>query len=237
MFQPGVLGTLVVLAAVIGLIGYGGYSVLQAVQRVDLAPIDQAPAVMAQADGALAAPELAPTAPLTVSAGLEPATRVVQPQALDVPVLIARDGPIAAIDPQTSGLLIPPAAVVAAVEEPVQVVTDTKPSVEILAARASWISVSSADGTVLFEKVLNAGERYTVPALEIAPRLRAGNASGLYFVVNGKTFGPASSGPEVVKNVDLSALAVQGSYVTADLTADQDLAQFVAENTAPKTPQ
>lgn len=237
LFQPGVLGTLVVLAGVIGLIGYGGYSVLQAVQRVDLAPIDQAPVVMAQTDGALAVPEVGPSASLTVSAGLDPATRVVQPQALDVPVLIARDGPIAAIDPQTSGLLSAPAVVVAAVEEPVQVVTDTKPSVEILAARASWISVSTADGTVLFEKVLNAGERYTVPALEMAARLRAGNASGLYFVVNGKTYGPASAGPEVIKNVDLSALAVQDSYVVADLAADQDLAQIVAENAAPKTPQ
>jgi hypothetical protein len=42
-FEPGALGSIAVLVALIGAIGYGGWSVLQEVQRVQLAPVDQAP--------------------------------------------------------------------------------------------------------------------------------------------------------------------------------------------------
>ncbi len=57
-----------------------------------------------------------------------------------------------------------------------QVVADAAPQLEVLAVRPSWVRVQSADGTVLFEKILDAGERYTVPQLEEAPVLRAGNS-------------------------------------------------------------
>jgi hypothetical protein len=104
--------------------------------------------------------------------------------------------------------------------------------VEVLAVRPSWISVTAADGTVLFEKILDAGERYAVPALTIAPRLKAGNSSAIYFVMGDKTYGPASRGPEVVRDVDLSVQAVQTVYTMADPSLDGDLTAFVAENDA-----
>ncbi|MBN8632232.1 MAG: helix-turn-helix domain-containing protein, partial [Rhodobacterales bacterium] len=40
--EPGALGSIAVLVALIGAIGYGGWSVLQEVQRVQLAPVDEA---------------------------------------------------------------------------------------------------------------------------------------------------------------------------------------------------
>ena len=80
---------------------------------------------------------------------------------------------------------------------------------------------------MLFEKILDAGERYPVPNLEQAALLRAGNSGSIYFVVNGKTYGPASPGAQVVKNVALSAEALTGAYTVADLSGDADLAQFV----------
>ncbi len=229
-FEPGMLGTLAVLLGVIGLIGYGGWSVLQAVQRVDLAPVDQAPIAAPQV--AVLDPVDTDLAPPVVTAGIDPSTRVVQPQALDVPVLVARDGPISAIDPQKSGVFLETVANMAATQDAVKVVADVKPGVEILATRPSWVQISAADGTVLFEKILNAGERYAVPALEVAPRLRAGNSSAVYFVVGGKTYGPAAIGPEVVKNVDLSGAGLTSAYRLADMAADGDLAQFTAQNTA-----
>ena len=233
IMEPGMLGSIAVLLGVICFVGYGGYSVLQAVQRVDLAPVDLAPVVIAEAGVTIQDPKTA-TAPMVV-AGLDPATRVVQPQALDVPVLVARDGPISAIDPRKTNLAVTPQNDTDS-QEIVKVVTDVKPGVEILAARPSWISVSSADGTVLFEKILDAGETYVVPALEVAPRLRAGNSSAVYFVVDGTTFGPAATGPQVVKNVDLSAASLSNTYAVADLTADRDLAQFTAQNMAVESP-
>ncbi len=231
LFEPGVLGKLAVLVGVIGLIGYGSWSVLQAVQRVDLAPVDQAP--LAASDVAALNPVITDAAPPVVIAGIDPSTRLIQPQALEVPVLVARDGPISAIDPHKSGVSMETVASMTVTQDAVKVVADVKPAVEILATRPSWVQISAADGTVLFEKILNAGERYAVPALEIAPRLRAGNSSAVYFVMGGKTYGPAAKGPEVVKNIDLSGAGLTAAYTVADVAADGDLAQFTAQNTVP----
>jgi hypothetical protein len=234
LFEPGMLGTVAVLVGVIGLIGYGGWSVLQAVQRVDLAPVDQAP-LAAPLMGALDRID-SDVSPPVVTAGIDPSTRLLQPQALDVPVLVARDGPISAINPQKTGVFLETVATMQATQDKVKVVADVKPGVEILATRPSWIQISSADGTVLFEKILDAGERYAVPALEIAPLLRAGNSSAVYFVVAGETYGPAATGPEVVKNVDLSGAGLTAAYTVADMAADGDLAQFMAQNIVPNAP-
>lgn len=256
--EPGAVGSLLVLVALIGAIGYGGWSVLQEVQRVQLAPVEQAPAVVAEVDPLTGAQ---PVAPLTTeTAEAAPATdetlvaadqpaqpdlmdRLYRPQALDVPVLTSRDGPIAAINPRETGTLVAslPAtpdlsrAVEGAVAEAaattppegeVQVVAQA-PQLEVLAVRPSWVRVQSADGTVLFEKILDAGERYAVPQLEAPPVLRAGNSGSVYFAVNGKTYGPAAPGAAVVKNVALSAENLSTTFAEADVSGDADLARFV----------
>jgi cytoskeletal protein RodZ len=253
--EPGAVGSLLVLAALIGAIGYGGWSVLQEVQRVQLSPVDQAPTVVAEIDplGNVAgnAP-LVRSAPATDDqlasaedpvAQAEKLDRLYRPQALDVPVMTARDGPIAAINPRDAGRLASDAVSPSAVDEAlaeavadggegsdanVQVLAAAKPGVEILAVRPSWVRVQSADGTVLFEKTLDAGERWAVPTMEKAPVLRAGNSGSIYFAVNGQTYGPAAKGPQVVKNVALSPEALTGKYALADLKGDSDLAAIVA---------
>ena len=111
---------------------------------------------------------------------------------------------------------------------PVQVSEDTVPSVTLLAVRPSWVRVRSADGTVIFEKILDAGEQFDVPVTEEPATLRAGNASSLYFAVNGETYGPVGNGPEVVKGVVLAAGSVTETYSVADATGDSDLARFIA---------
>lgn len=243
--EPGAIGSLLVLLGLIGGLGYGGWSVLQEVQRVQLAPVDQAPQVVAEIDPlgnvqgvaplVRSAPEAPVVAPTTLAADIAaPAQsdRLYRPQALDVPVLTSRDGPIAAIDPQRSDIVIAaaaePATVDAEVGTDVQVVASDPNSVELLAVRPSWVRVSSADGTVLFEKVLDACERYSVPLLEDAPVLRAGNSGSVYFTVNGKTFGPSAPGAQVVKNVVLTAEAVQGNYPTVE--TGQSVAVADADN-------
>ena len=242
------------LILLIGALGYGGWSVLQEVQRVQLAPVDQAPSVVAELDplagiqgGApitrsapaenadIAADQTAAETELLAANGVtaDPLDRLYEPQALDVPVLTARDGPIAAIDPRKAGLVagaVEPKvadAVVPDAADVVQVVAAAKPGVEVLAVRPSWVRVSAADGTVLFEKILDAGERYAVPPLQEAAELRSGNSGSIYFVVNGKTFGPAAPGAQVVKGVSLASDALIAEYALADLSGDVDLAQFV----------
>ena len=238
--EPGALGSFAVLVALIGALGYGGWSILQEVQRVQLAPVDQAPTVVAEIDPLgnvkpVVVPEVAPQPQTVASASgvtADPLDRQTQPQALAVPILTSRDGPIASINPREAGALA--GAVVAesqtepATGEMVQVVADANPGVELLAVRPSWVQVSAADGTVLFEKILDAGERYVVPPLQDAPLLRSGNSGSVYFLVNGQTFGPAAPGANVVKNVALSADALTQSYAAADLSGDADLAEFLS---------
>lgn len=144
-----------------------------------------------------------------------------------------RDGPIAGINPNaevlpTQSAVEQAVAKAQTVEPEVKVVADAAPGVEILAVRPSWVRVSAADGTVLFEKILDSGERYIVPALAQAPVLRAGNSGSVYFAVNGQTYGPASPSSQVVKNLSLAASDLTSAYKLADLSGDADLARFVA---------
>jgi cytoskeletal protein RodZ len=250
--EPGAVGSIFVLIALISAIGYGGWSVLQEVQRVQLAPIDQAPTVVAEIDplGNVdgSATPLVRSAPVT--AGSEDVVaandqiaqpdlmgRLYRPEALDVPVLSSRDGPIAAIDPRVNlaapvGDVTDFDAQAAAIDAAIQVVAADAPAVELLAVRPSWVRVQSADGTVLFEKNLDAGERYVVPQLEEPAVLRAGNSGSVYFAVNGVTYGPAAPGAQVVKNVVLSPESLTAAYALAEPTVDVDLARFVSVDAA-----
>ena len=238
--QPGAIASLAVLAALIGAIGYGGWSILQEVQRVQLAPVEQVPSVVVQVDPLQEAP--AP-APLGIASGADAMERLYRPQALDVPVMVSRNGPIGAINPQLNATPEASSAVDYAAIGPnlpqgegtVQV-TEVKEGVEILAVSPAWVRVSAADGTVLFERILDSCERYAVPAHENPAQLRTGNAGGVYFVVNGVAHGPAGSGGSVVKNVALSANALTERFVQADLNADPALAKLMTASTAPGAP-
>lgn len=241
--EPRAIGSVFVLALLAGGIGYGGWSVLQEVQRVQLAPVDQAPGVVAELDPLQGArpmrmAETDDSLPdLPVPEALD---RIYRPAALDTPVLIARDGPIAAIDPSQTGVLAGLAGAKPAIETAlaeasvesidtlVRTVAAEAPALEILAVRPAWVRVSAADGSVLFEKVMDAGERYTPPKLEEAPVLRTGESGAIYFAVNGVAHGPVGKRGEVTKNIVLAPEAVTEKYATAEIDADGDLARMIA---------
>ncbi|PRY94941.1 cytoskeletal protein RodZ [Hasllibacter halocynthiae] len=105
--EPAAVASVAVLVALIGGIAWGGWTVLQEVQRVQLAPVDAAPVVavtvdpLAPEETEVAEAELrAPSAP-----SAEALDRLYRPRALEVPVLVARDGPIAALDPRAAGVV------------------------------------------------------------------------------------------------------------------------------------
>lgn len=246
--EPGAVGSLSVLLVLIGAIGYGGWVVLQEVQRVQLSPVDTAPGVLADLDpiGGVTLEDLpeAPASGVAIASG-DALNRLYRPPALDTPVMVARDGPISSIDPRRSEgafarrmvdtsvddeaerIAAMVAARGASDSDTVQVVESGPPNVEILAVRPSWVRVRAADGTVLFEKILDAGERYEVPQTEDPARLRAGNSGSVYFVVNGETFGPAAPGANVADNIALSPEALRDGFALADLGRDPDLARMV----------
>ena len=255
--EPRAVGSLLVMAAVVLGLGYGGWSVLKEVQKVNLTPSDQAPAVVATLDPVQ---DAAPAGVQDVASvdlpQPEALDRIYRPRALEVPVLTPRDTPIAAIDPglpeqqpatQTqvaeAGQQPVPAAVPQAGAAETQVATQTvrtlgpdAPQLEILAARPAWVRISSADGTVILEKTLDAGERFALPPTEQPPKLRTGNSGAVYFTVNGQTYGPAAPGAKVIKDVVLSPDALAQNYAVADVTADPELASMFAVASAAPLP-
>lgn len=98
--EPRAVGSVFVMIALACGLGYGGWSVLQEVQKVNLTPGEQAPWVVGSLDPVQEAAQPEPVESASVNLpqpeGLD---RIYRPQALEVPVLTPRDGPIAAIDP------------------------------------------------------------------------------------------------------------------------------------------
>lgn len=108
--EPKAIGSIAVLLALIAGLGYGGWAVLQEVQKVRLAPVEQTPDVISELDPLESSVALADVAEAEVGAPqatFEALNRLYRPEALDTPVLVARDGPIATIDPQTLSALLP----------------------------------------------------------------------------------------------------------------------------------
>jgi cytoskeletal protein RodZ len=270
--EPAAVGSLAVLVALIAGIGYGGWSILQEVQRVQLAPVEQAPKValdigtlgtpgaaasgvrtqtdpaVTSAAAAQAAQSAAPEANETASAA--PATeldRLYRPPALNVPVLVPRDGPIAAIRPQAP---VPGAGTTAAVGQvagasvpatgAVQVTEAPPTGVQVLAVRPAWVRVSAADGTVLHEKTLDAGERYVVPLTEQAPTIRIGESGAVYFVMGDAAVGPAGPAGTITKSLSLAPETLRETLPVADLNSDDALVEamkkIVAEVEAAPSP-
>jgi len=102
----GGLASVMALVAVIAGLGYGGYALLQDIQRVGFAPLPSAPEVVADA------PLITPP---TVDVGMirrpdadayrgDGVLATLAPAEMPPPLLPTRDGPISAINPATSGV-------------------------------------------------------------------------------------------------------------------------------------
>lgn len=244
------IGSMVILMGLIAGIGYGGWSVLKQVQQVQLAPVEQTPVVLSDLDplnGALL-PQDVPDAIATEIAApsVEALDRLYRPQALDVPVLVARDAPISTLDPRSVGAFAQPDlpnVQIAEVERDPrregavpQVVEEATPQLRMVAVRPSWVRVSAADGSVIFEGIMESGQSYDVPLTEEPPVLRAGESGAIYFATNNQHFGPVGERGTVTSNLPLSISAVQERFQVADLEQDGDLARMVAEaQTQPET--
>ena len=251
--DPVAVGSIAVMLFLTVGIGFGGWTVLREVQRVNLAPVDQPPAVLDELDPVIAgaAPRMGVTEEpvLRVGQNDEPSLSLAQgvvrdyrPEALDAPVIVSRDGPIAAINPRNDAsgdnetidmrsaieLALSEAEQGIDASETIRVTQAGPPTVELLAVRPSWIRVRGADGTVLFEKVLDAGERYKVPQSEQPPTLRAGNSGSVYILVDGMPYGPTAPGAQVVDQIALSAELVTERFSQANLADDRDLNTFIA---------
>ena len=266
--EPGAIGSSLVLIALVCGLGYGGYSVLQEVQRVRLAPVEQTPVVLSDLDPVETAFNSGieqPVEPTEDVAGVftppsnEALDRLYRPQALDVPVLVARDAPISTLDPSQSGAFasvdqrnLPSAdtmapefegietalaeALSATAPQTPKVFEDNAPGVTLMAVRPAWVRVRSADGSVIYETIMNAGDTYQVPQTTDPATLRIGESGAVYFVMNGETYGPVGPRGSVTTNLALSVDELQTKYQVAEVQQDADLERVIAELRAPNLP-
>ncbi|MFO1209769.1 MAG: DUF4115 domain-containing protein [Amaricoccus sp.] len=240
------LGSLVVLAAVALGLGYGGWTVLQNIQRVQFAPVDDLPVAMAQADEppapampAFDEPTLGDLASPVATTAL---AELYRKQELEVPIVVPRDGPIAALDPDKGGLLagegaplpaapgaptttvpavatpeVPPVLIQAAATQDAGSVVPAgdapaAPKIVVVAERAAWIRVYQENGTVLFERILEKGETYSPPEGIETPMIWAGNAGSVYVKVGDTLRGPLGRGTRAAKDVLLVPQSVADHF-------------------------
>jgi hypothetical protein len=253
------IGSIAILLTLIIGIGYGGWSVLNEIQRVNLTPTDAAPFVLSDLDPVYQMQTQGPEneeLKQQNKVSNDRLDRLYRPQTLDVPILVAREGPISTLDPTLYGNFKPESLIKGAnidqqlsemaslqdVFSPAQQLPQPVPQVletglariALFATREAWVSVKSADGTRIFENIMRPGEEFILPMTERPPQLHAGMSGSVYFAVNGELYGPAGTGTSVVKNIILSAQVLQDKYNLAKIDEDPQLSR-VASTSAVST--
>lgn len=215
------IGSILVLLMLVAALGYGGWKVVQEVQRVQFAPINEVPGVASDisilADGGtldVAGPTF--DRPANDDVSVISLDQLYRPQELDLPSVISRDGPISTINPENLGTYARENnPVVAASTQPdgdVTIVEQGPPNLDIVATRPAWIRIYLPDNSVLFEKILNAGERYRLPTGLHEPLLKAGNSGVVYIMVGQKVYGPIGTKGSVAREVSLTQSDVEQNY-------------------------
>ncbi len=218
------IGSIVVLLALLSALAYGGWKVVQEVQRVQFAPVNEVPGVASDvsilADGG-ALDEAGPVLGSPASSGVSitpiaSLDQLYRPQELDLPSVISRDGPISTINPENLGTYAPDnSLVISAVTQtdgPVATISQGPSNLDIVATRPAWVRIYLPDNSVLFEKILNAGERYRLPTGAQSALLKAGNSGAVYVMIGEKTFGPVGARGSVAREISLLQSDVEKNY-------------------------
>jgi hypothetical protein len=242
--EPRAVGSLFVLGTLVAALGFGGWTILNEVQRVQVAPVEHTPSVLAELDPLQAATPSRDVAAAMVgddslaagvfSPPVDTMDRLYRPQALDVPVMVARDAPISTLDPALIGTFAENEtmrAVIPSGDSPVatpQVVEDQPEGVVLFAVRPAWVRIRTADGTVVFEGTLDAGGEYAIAADVEAPTLQAGMSGSIYVEVDGELFGPVGQGTGTVRNLSMARADLLQNYQPADFAQDPELSKVIS---------
>ena len=144
------------------------------------------------------------------------------------PIVENRDSPIAKIDPDSRGVFIkdsPTADLTKAkelekvngvletvkpnyVHKPLVVISPSPPILRLIALEKAWVRLRDEQGDIYLERNFKAGEEFEIPNHLFTGSLRAGNATKVYFELDGQVFGPLSNGNSVVKNFRLQPLEI-----------------------------
>lgn len=81
--------------------------------------------------------------------------------------------------------------------------------VTLTATEPVWLRIYDASGTRLFEKEMAAGERYDVPPTANGPMINLGRPEAIRVTVNGSDVAPLGTPGRAIKDVPISAAALQ----------------------------
>ena len=249
--EPGAIGSLAALICIVFGIGYGGLTLFNQIQTVKLSPSEASPMVLTQIGSEFANEENDSLKSEIIT--VDQLDRLYRPQALQVPILTARDAPISTLDPsfsnnfdlgqnldfaeigtQSSSEVVTELIITNNSENTsIKVVEELPPSIAVLVTENAWVQITASDGSVIYENIMLPGEEFVLPQLEIPPKLRAGMSGYVYFSVNGELFGPVGSGTSVRKNVQLSAANITSTLQTPELSNKKLIAELISEGNFP----
>lgn len=244
------IGSIAILLTLITGIGYGGWSVLKEIQQVNFTPSDATPFALAELDPLVKIQEQIPTDQQFNQKDEILYDRLYRPEVLDIPILMPREGPISSLDPALNGNFATSSVPTIknlhnqfsevslfqkenkifkkSTQKIPQVLEKVPPQIALFATREAWVSIKSANGTRIFEKIMRPGEEFLLPMTETPPNLHAGMSGSIYFAINGELYGPAGKGAGVVKNVILSEHALKDNYKLAIFDEDPQLSIFAS---------
>jgi len=226
-FSLSALGSAIVLAILIVGLGYGSWTVLQEVQRVQFLPVNQTPVVTSDlielSAGTTGQSATVVTIKQPPSIRTSDLVQLYRPEELEMPQMVARDAPISSIDAGRFGAYahqqtsIPARVASSPLDESgsPRAVVKKPPPVDLVALKAAWVRVYFEDGSVLFEKILDAGESYRLPENVQNPLLRAGNAGSVFVKIGDIAHGPVGNPGGVVRGIDLNRESVTEALALA----------------------
>jgi len=218
----GLFSLTALLVLILGL-GYGGVTVLNEVQKVNLSPINQSPSVQSISSTSIDENSFfddveSNNTNIASNSALEEFYR---PTELVLPLMTPRDGPISAIDPAISGVYVEDKnSVISEINQEdiiqdkknLQVIEEDLPSVYVVAQKPAWVRIYEPNGNILFENILDTGQRYEVPQSAQTAMLRAGNSGSVYLMIDNNFYGPLGTATGVAKKVNLRAETILENY-------------------------
>ena len=222
----GLFSLTALLVLILGL-GYGGVTVLNEVQKVNLSPINQSPSVQSISSTSIDENSFfddieSNNTNIASNSDLE---KFYRPTELVLPLMTPRDGPISAIDPAISGVYVEDKNSVISesnqediiqVKKNPQVIEEDLPSVYVVAQKPAWVRIYEPNGNILFENILDTGQRYEVPQSAQTAMLRAGNSGSVYLMIDNNFYGPLGTATGVAKKVNLRAETILQNYTLVE---------------------
>ena len=221
----GLFSLTALLILIFGL-GYGGVTVLNEVQKVNLSPLNQLPSIKTNTStlsNENSFFEKINTNNLNIASNAD-LENLYRPTELILPLLTPRDGPISAIDPSSSGVYSQEDKSLIDLEIETSTfkitqapqVTEKEPkAIYVIAQKPAWVRIFEPNGNILFENILDTGQRYKVPKSAKSAMLRAGNSGFVYLMIGDDFYGPLGTSTGVAKKVNLQSEMIIENYELA----------------------